>query len=306
MKGCEMNALLNALRHQVAERGVEGLKSTLIPRVDLFKVTQPLALPAEIYPPFISLIVQGEKTLRVGDRLLTYSAGQVFIASFDLPATGYIPAASEAEPYLAVRLTLDFTLLGDLLLQMPLSAEISTAPAFAIGTVSEALLEAWLRMVRLSDRPEEIKVMAPLLEREILFRTLQGAQGEILRQAVDIQSHFSKLRAAIAFMRSHSASPLRITDLARLAGMSLSVFHRRFKASTGLTPLQYQKQLRLYEARSLLLRRPGNVAAVAAEVGYQSLTQFTREYARLFGNPPARDSKNLRRSADTDTRLPWE
>lgn len=244
--------------------------------------------------------MQGEKTLRVGDRLLTYSAGQAFSASFDLPATGYIPAASEAEPYLAVRLTLDFTLLGDLLHQMPLSAEVPTAPAFAIGTVSEALLDAWLRMVRLSDRPEEIKVMAPLLEREILFRTLKGPQGESLRQAVDIQSHFSKLRAAIAFIRAHSASPLRIAELARLAGMSLSVFHRRFKASTGLTPLQYQKQLRLYEARSLLLYRPGNVAAVAAQVGYQSLTQFTREYARLFGKPPARDSKNLRHAAGAD------
>ena len=295
-----MNALLNALRHQVAEQAGEGMTSTLIPRVDLFKVTRPSALPAEVYPPFISLIVQGEKTMRVGDRLLTYSAGQAFSASFDLPATGYIPAASEAEPYLAVRLTLDFTLLGDLLHQMPLSAEVPTAPAFAIGTVSEALLDAWLRMVRLSDRPEEIKVMAPLLEREILFRTLKGPQGESLRQAVDIQSHFSKLRAAIAFIRAHSASPLRIAELARLAGMSLSVFHRRFKASTGLTPLQYQKQLRLYEARSLLLYRPGNVAAVAAQVGYQSLTQFTREYARLFGKPPARDSKNLRHAAGAD------
>ena len=136
--------------------------------------------------------------------------------------------------------------------------------------------------------------MAPLVEREILYRLLLSPQGGLLRQAAEVNGYFAKIRKALVWLRTHYAAALRIEDMAAIAGMSLSAFHRGFRASTGLSPLQYQKHLRLYEARKTLMLRPGNVAAVAADVGYESLTQFTREYARLFGEPPARSIRKLR------------
>lgn len=272
----------------------DELTATAIPRVDLYRVSQPMPLPPEIYSPFVSLILQGEKRLQMGERSLRYSAGEMFTASFDLPATGEITEASETSPYLAVRLTLDFTAISELLHQMPMTDTPKTKSGMSVNRVDEALADAWLRMVRLIAKPGEIKVMAPLVEREILYRLLLSPQGGLLRQAAEVNGYFAKIRKALVWLRTHYAAALRIEDLAAIAGMSLSAFHRGFRASTGLSPLQYQKHLRLYEARKTLMLRPGNVAAVAADVGYESLTQFTREYARLFGEPPARSIRKLR------------
>ena len=272
----------------------DELTATAIPRVDLYRVSQPMPLPPEIYSPFVSLILQGEKRLQMGERSLRYSAGEMFTASFDLPATGEITEASEISPYLAVRLTLDFTAISELLHQMPMTDTPKTKSGMSVNRVDEALADAWLRMVRLIAKPGEIKVMAPLVEREILYRLLLSPQGGVLRQAAEMNGHFAKIRKALVWLRTHYATAFRMEDLAAIAGMSLSAFHRGFRASTGLSPLQYQKHLRLYEARKTLMLRPGNVAAVAADVGYESLTQFTREYARLFGEPPARSIRKLR------------
>ncbi|WP_312544629.1 AraC family transcriptional regulator [Pantoea eucalypti] len=272
----------------------DELTATAIPRVDLYRVSQPMPLPPEIYSPFVSLILQGEKRLQMGKRSLRYSAGEMFTASFDLPATGEITEASEISPYLAVRLTLDFTAISELLHQMPMIDAPKTKNGMSVNRVDEALADAWLRMVRLIAKPGEIRVMAPLVEREILYRLLLSPQGGLLRQAAEVNGYFAKIRKALVWLRTHYAAALRIEDMAAIAGMSLSAFHRGFRASTGLSPLQYQKHLRLYEARKTLMLRPGNVAAVAADVGYESLTQFTREYARLFGEPPARSIRKLR------------
>jgi len=285
---------LEALRDEVLACAADDLTATTIPRVDLYRVSQPMALPPEIYPPFVSLILQGEKRLQVGAQSIRYSAGEMFTASFDLPATGDITEASEASPYLAVRLTLDFAAISDLLHQMPVTALHATNKGISVNRVDDALADVWLRMVRLLTKPEEIAVMAPLVEREMLYRLLLGPQGGVLRQAAELNGHFAKIRKALVWLRAHYATAFRIETLAAMAGMSLSAFHRGFRASTGLSPLQYQKHLRLYEARKALVLRPGNVAAVAADVGYESLTQFTREYARLFGEPPARSIRKLR------------
>lgn len=287
---------LDALRDEMLACAANTLTATAIPRVDLYRVSQSMALPPEIYPPFVSLILQGEKKLQVGGRFFRYAAGEMFTASFDLPATGEITTASETSPYLAVRLTLDFAVISDLLHQMPVSEHPTTKNGIAVSQVDDALADAWLRMVRLIARPDEIRVMAPLVEREILYRLLQGPQGGVLRQAAEVNGHFAKIRKALVWLRAHYADAFRIGELAAISGMSLSAFHRGFRASTGLSPLQYQKHLRLYAARQALALRPGNVAAVAAEVGYESLTQFTREYARLFGEPPARSIRKLRLS----------
>lgn len=292
---------LDALRDEVLACGANNLTTTPIPRVDFYCVRQPMALPPEIYPPFVSLILQGEKRLQVGGRFYRYAAGEMFTASFDLPATGEITVASEASPYLAVRLTLDFATISDLLRQMPVSDHPAANHGLSINRVDSELADAWSRMVRLLEKPDKIRVMAPLIEREMLYRLLQGPQGGVLRQAAEVNGHFAKIRKALVWLRAHYATALRIEDLAAIAGMSLSAFHRGFRASTGLSPLQYQKHLRLCEARKALTLRPGNVAAVAAEVGYESLTQFTREYRRLFGDPPARSIRKRGLSGAEDT-----
>ncbi|WP_313656292.1 AraC family transcriptional regulator [Pantoea sp.] len=288
---------LHQLRDEVLTHAKNALTATAIPRVDLYRVSQPLLLPPDIYPPFVSLILQGEKTLQVGNQAIPYAAGETFTASFDLPASGEITAASEIAPYLAVRLMVDFATVSDLLHELPAAAGNIPPQGIAVNRVDDALADAWLRMVRLLARPGEIRVMAPLIEREILYRLLQGPQGIVLRQAAAVNGPFAKIRKALFWMRMHYADVCRIDELAAIAGMSVSAFHRGFRASTGLSPLQYQKHLRLYEARKMLVQRPGNVAAVAADVGYESLTQFTREYARLFGEPPARSIRKMRLSA---------
>jgi len=292
---------LEALRDAVLTHVADDLTATAIPRVDLYRVSQSIALPPAIYPPFVSLILQGEKRLQVGTQSIRYCAGESFTASCDLPATGEITGASQASPYLAVRLTLDFATIRDLLQQMPAHSPSTLTHGIAVNKVEDALADAWLRMVRLLAKPDELRVMAPLVEREILFRLLQGSQGDLLRQAAEVNGHFTKSRKALLWLQTHYATACRMEELAAIAGMSLSAFHRGFRASTGLSPLQYQKQLRLYAARKALALRPGNVAAVAADVGYQSLTQFTREYARLFGLPPAR---SVRTVSPNDTTAP--
>ena len=289
-----MTEVLRTLKNLAALKAKTVLTRTEMPRVDLFRVTEPTALFPEIYEPFVSLILQGEKRLLIGTQVLSCAAGDTFIASVDLPATGEIVDASVNDPYLAVRLTFDFALVADLLTDVSEPMEVQYKRSFGVDAASDGLLDAWLRMLRLMDQPEDIAIMAPMLEREILFRMLRGPQGAVLRQVASVDGRFSHIRKALIWLRTNYAVPFRIEDLAQTASMSLSTFHRSFKASTGLSPLQYQKHLRLYEARRMLFANPGDVASVAFAVGYESLSQFTREYARMFGAPPARDIKCLR------------
>ncbi len=289
-----MKTTLDALRESVQNLATDANAKDAIPRLDIYRVTQPLALPPEIHPPFISLILQGEKQLQIGSGVFRYTAGQAFISSVDLPTSGKIVVASDAIPYLAVRLTFDLAVIRALLHVLPAMREPPEKKGFAIEDMDEALLDAWLRMGRLLHHPDDIAVMAPLTEQEIIYRLLRGPQGALLRQAADTSSHFASIRTAVRWLKTHYATPVRIEQLAHMTNMCVSVFHRRFKAGTGLSPLQYQKHLRLYAARNQLFRQPGNVAAVASTVGYDSPTQFTREYARLFGFPPARDVREHR------------
>ncbi len=286
-----MTGSLERLRQWAQNWAEMPAKNLLLSRLDVYKVVQPLTLPSEVYPPFVSLILQGEKQLRLGSKVVSYRAGQTFVAAIDLPASGHILSASEAAPYLAVRLTFDLAVIRTLIADLPDAAETPAAQGEVTAEASEAQLDAWLRLLQLQARPEDVTIMAPLLEREIVYRLLQGPQGPLLRQMTDTCGYFASIRTAVDWLKIHYATPVCMAALAQRATMSLSVFHRRFKASTGFSPLQYQKHLRLYAARDRLFRQPGNVAAVAAAVGYESLTQFTREYTRLFGCPPARDAK---------------
>jgi AraC-like DNA-binding protein len=278
----------------VASLAKTVLTQTQVPRLDILKVSQPTKLFPEIYRPLVSLILQGEKRLLIGTQLLSYAARNTFIASVDLPAIGEIVKASATVPYLALRLTFDPAGVADLLRDAPKPAKMPDTRSFCVNAAGDNLIDAWLRLMRLLEQPDEIAVMAPLLEREILFRLLRGPQGAVLRQVASIDGRFLKIRDALIWIRTHYANPFRVEELAYVAGMSASAFHRAFKASTGLSPLQYQKHLRLYDARRMLVTKPGNVASVAYAVGYESLSQFTREYARMFGLPPARDIRELR------------
>jgi len=240
----------------------------------------------------LGIVLRGAKRVTIGDRTLRYDTNHFFIASIDVPASGAIIEDSPEAPYVAARLAIDQDLLADLVVDIPRDADGKTA-AFAVGAMTPELLDAWSRMLRLLDAPSEIDTLAPLFEREILFRILQGPQGALLRQAARSDSRIAQIRSAIAHLRANFDRPVRIEELVEIAGMSAATFHRHFRAATAMSPLQYQKALRLQEARRRLIA-DADASGAAYAVGYESASQFSREYTRMFGTPPARDAARLR------------
>ncbi len=251
-----------------------------------------------VYEPMVNLILQGSKSITVGEQTLHYDPATYFVMSIDLPAVGAVRPASTGEPYLAVALTLEPSLLATLLQDLP-EAAATDRPAerstngFSVAKVTSELMDAWVRMLRLMDRPSDIAALAPGYEREILYRVLQGPHGGMLRDIASPDSAMARVSLAIQWIRRDFALQLRVEDLADKAAMSVSAFHRHFKAVTALSPVQYQKRIRLLQARKLLVTGGRNVTTAALDVGYESPSQFSREYARAFGLSPARDSSRL-------------
>jgi AraC-like DNA-binding protein len=286
------------LRHAKAPR-----TTTAIPRVAISLGRHATHLIPSIYEPMLCIVLQGAKEVMIGERQIRYDPASYFIGTLELPASGCVVRASAEEPYLALSLALDRDGLADLLSGLPPGARRDAETAgFGVCPVTPQLLDACSRLLRLLDEPQAIAVLAPLLEREILYRLLQGPQGEILRQIARSDSRLFQVRQAIAWIKTHFDQPLRIETLAELAGMSPASFHRHFKAATAMSPLQYQKQLRLQEARKLLIGRQ-DAARAAYAVGYESPSQFSREYARLFGAPPARDAVRLRGDVEVEAEI---
>jgi AraC-like DNA-binding protein len=283
----------------IAERHAHGpRRETALPRVLLHAgpiVTRPTP---SVYEPCVCMVLQGAKQAMIGDRVVRYDTASYFVSTIDLPARGWVVEATPTHPYLAVSMRLDRDGLAALILDMPPAPEGDTA-GFAVGAITPDLLDAWLRLLMLLDRPEDCAVLAPMHEREILYRMLGGPLGGTLRQIARADSRVSQIRRAIAWLRLHFEQAMRIEHLADLAGMSASSFHRHFKAATAMSPLQYQKMLRLQEARRLLLAS-GDAARAAHRVGYESASQFSREYARMFGVPPGRDAERLRAASDIE------
>jgi AraC-like DNA-binding protein len=242
------------------------------------------------------VVLQGAKQLIIGDRVLRYDTASYFVASLDLPVTGCVIEASPTEPYVALSLALDCDALAGLLAELP-DGPTADPTGFAVSAVTPELLDACSRLLKLLDTPEDIPVLAPMLEREIHYRLLQGPQGGLLRQAARADSRLSQVRQAIGWLRSHYQRPIRIEALADLAGMSPASFHRHFRAATAMSPLQYQKSLRLQEARRLLIAN-ADAGRAGYAVGYESASQFSREYTRMFGAPPSRDAVRLRTSEE--------
>jgi AraC-like DNA-binding protein len=285
-----MNDALDELRSIVMRAGNKWT-DTGIPRVAM---VQAEACASQLYQPMLHLVLQGSKTLSVGDQLTEYAAVSYFIVSVDVPAAGDIHAAGPELPYLAVNLTLDVDVIASVIAQGERALDKPVAANFSAVSAPAEMIDAWLRMMRLLDHPDDVAIMAPMIEREILFRALQGPLGGMLRELACPDGKLSQIRRVIHWIREHSAEPLRVQPLAAMADMSVAAFYRHFKSVTAMTPIQYQKRLRLLKARWLLLFDPRDAASIAFSVGYESASQFSREYARLFGLPPTRDIARFR------------
>jgi AraC-like DNA-binding protein len=294
--GC-MEIALTELR-RLASKAENRRTDTGIPRVAMVQGDIPEHALAAVYEPMVNMILQGGKSMTVGARTLHYDPATYFVMSVDLPAVGSVRTAATGEPYLAISLTLDQATLTALLGDMsPFTHEPVDHPreagAFNVAPVTPELMDAWVRMLRLMERPDDIPALAPAYEREILYRVLQCPQGYMLRHIATPDSMLARINSTIQRIRRDYSKPLRIAALAEQAAMSESAFHRHFKTATALSPLQYQKQLRLLQARQLLTSQGKSVIATALDVGYESPTQFSREYARAFGLSPMQDAARI-------------
>jgi AraC-like DNA-binding protein len=288
-----METPLDELR-RLAAHAQNRRTETGIPRVAMVQGEIPEHELAAVYDPMINLILRGSKSMTIGDRTLHYNPATYFVMSIDLPAVGTIHAATTGEPYLAVSLTIDPQVVGAMLADAGPVTPVPRPEGFSVAAVTPDLLDAWVRMLRLIERPADIAMLAPAYEREILYRVLQGPHAAMLRDIATPDTALSRIRLAIQWIRNNFTSPLRVEALADIAAMSASAFHRHFKAATAMSPLQFQKRIRLLQARMLLISGGQSAAAVAFDVGYESASQFSREYTRFFGTPPARDGLTLR------------
>jgi AraC-like DNA-binding protein len=276
----------------------DGFHPTPIERVTLAR-SSTLTMPmANVYRPQFCLVAQGQKEVTLGDRVFKYGPGRYGIVTYDLPATGRVVDATPSNPYLCLYIDFDPVMLGELALRVP---PPPATPFEPIGkTVSDAdarLLDATLRLLRLLDDPAALPVLAPLAEQEILYRLLAGRDGAMMRHITASQGRVARVGRAIAWIGQNFRERFSIDQLAAEVGMSPSSLHEHFRAVTAMTPLQFQKQLRLQEARSLMLVEDIDTTTAAFRVGYESPSQFSREYRRLFGEPPGRDIARLRASS---------
>lgn len=285
--------MINELRSHVL-RADNKWTETALPRVSMVNAE---ACANQIYQPMLHVVLQGQKTLSIGGQIYRYPAGTFFVVPVDMPATGEIFGEGPGKPFQAVSLALDTGIIASLLAMEPDIQPRPAANSFEPVTVSPELFDAWRRMMRLLDRPDDAAVLAPMIEREILFRVLQEPSGNVLRNIACPEGHLAQIRRSITWIRDHYEEPLRVNVLAGIADMSVAAYYRHFKATTNMTPIQYQKQLRLIRARWLLIFEPKDAATVAFSVGYESASQFSREYARLFGLPPARDAARFRQAS---------
>ncbi|WP_249931096.1 AraC family transcriptional regulator [Ramlibacter sp. 2FC] len=259
--------------------------------------TQPCSCKVE---PSLVLVVQGAKQLLVGDSAYAYDPERFLINSLDIPASSQALEASPEKPCLGLGLKLDLRVVADLIAQsgLPPPRQRACEGSSALGTVTSALLEPFTRLLALLDEPAAIPVLAPLIEREIHYRLLMSDQAARLWQIASVGSQSQRIARAIEWLRANYAQPLRIDELAAHVQMSPSNLHHHFRQLTAMSPLQYQKWLRLHEARHLMLNERLDAASAAFQVGYESPSQFSREYSRLFGAPPKRDIEGLRRRTD--------
>ncbi|EMA7642584.1 AraC family transcriptional regulator N-terminal domain-containing protein [Vibrio parahaemolyticus] len=258
--------------------------------------TPPTPPTSYTHNPSICLIAQGRKRVLLGEESFIYDANHFLISSVDLPIIANIIEASEEQPYLGLIMELDLTEISQLIVdsELAFTQAKEAQKGIAVGELSESLLDAFVRLAELLDEGQNIKILAPIIKREIFYRLLMSEQGTRLHQIVTAGSHSHQIAKAIDWLKNNFVKPLSVGDLASYTGMSKSSFYTHFRSMTSMTPLQFQKKLRLSEARRLMLTENLDAMATTFKVGYESPSQFSREYNRLFGAPPSKDIKSLR------------
>jgi AraC-like DNA-binding protein len=286
--------LFAELQTLIARYANDPKVATLMPGIVIMASdtrTRPMCYVSE---PAFAMVVQGAKRAILGEKIFDYSAGQYLVVSVDLPLTANVVEASVEQPFLALGVKLNAATIAALLVETGVIRKARTAPStIVVSDLPDDLLDPVVRLLRLLDRPEDIPVLRPAVEREIYWRLINGDQGAMIQQIGLEDSRVAKISKAIRWIRSNHSDILRVETLAQMVGMSLTSFHRHFRAVTSLSPLQYQKRIRLQQARARLAANPKDIAAVSFAVGYHSPSQFSREYRRLFGATPGEDAFRL-------------
>lgn len=291
-----MNRLATLVNLISRHAPVDGTHEGPIAAMKLIRASSPTLPMPVIYAPTLCLVAQGIKRASLGTTTYRYDPAHFLLASVDLPVIGSVIEASASHPYLCLQLDLDSAELSDLAIRHPASAQDTSArPAgLTLNRTTPPLLDATIRLVALLDAPQDIDALAPLTIREILYRLLTGPSSGVMRQMAQADSRLNQIARAIVWIRGNFRGPCRIEEAADIAGMSRSTFHLHFKAVTTLSPIEFRTQLRMQEARRLMVSEARDAASAGYQVGYESPSQFSRDYARIFGVPPARHVNQLR------------
>lgn len=291
MSDINTNTLVGLLKQHAR---IDGSHRTAVQGLTLHRRSIPSPPVNVVYEPCFCVVAQGAKDVTFGGREYRYDAERYLLITADLPAMAQVVDATARVPYLALSLRLDPLEVGELVAQLGPQLEHPPARALAVSPLDSALLDSVIRLVNLLQHPRDAQVLGPLICRELTYRLLVGEQGPILRQLVSGAGDGQRITHALRWLKAHYSEPLHVERLARETRMSPSALHRHFKAVTTMSPVQYQKLLRLHEARRLMLGEALDAAEASFKVGYESASQFSREYRRLFGAPPRRDIESLR------------
>jgi AraC-like DNA-binding protein len=271
----------------------DGKEATAVPGLSLYRKSAPTQCTSAAYEPELIVFVQGEKRINVGGTTLEVNESTFLLTSIDMPVVSQVTKATREEPILALLLKLEMPAVREILSQeeFGISEAVSGTRGMAVGETSVEMLDACSRLLDLLDAPQDIPFLSNLIQREVIYRLLRGPRGENLRAIATLGEQSNRTAKAVAWLRENYAQPLRVEDLASVAQMGVSTLHHHFRTLTAMSPLQYQKQLRLHTARVRMLTDGMDAASAAFEVGYESPSQFSREYSRFFGQPPMRDIK---------------
>jgi len=289
-------AELAALANQHTNSGGEGYHPTAIAPLVFVRQSDPCTTMQEVSEPLFAIVVQGQKKVSLNEETFQYGVAQYLVLSVDMPLSACMVEATPEQPYLGLKLKLDPVQLCEIIAQthLGLTQQENSVRGWCVSDAAPSLIDCVIRLTRLLDTPHDIPFLAPLMIREIYYRLLTDQQGEAIRQIAIAGSSMHRIAEVIQQMKADFAKPLRVEELAEQANMSPSSFHRHFKAVTSMSPLQYQKQLRLLTARQMMLAEAIDATQAAYRVGYESTSQFSREYSRMFGAPPIRDVERLR------------
>lgn len=296
---------LEKQRMQISREELVGRITRAVPEDGLFEVypglfiarsSRPTESVHSVFKPAFCVVAQGSKQMLLGEEVFRYDPGHYLISTVDLPIVSHVVEASEERPYLTFRLNLDTSLVASIIMESRIETKKGSASvkAMDVSPIDADLLDAVVRLARLLDTPDEMQALAPLIIREIIYRLLRGKQGARLSHLLASGGDARRISRAIKQLREHIDRPLKIENIAREFGMSVSGFHHHFKSVTAMSPLQFQKQVRLQEARRLMLGEELDVASASSRVGYEDPSYFSREYKKLFGAPPQRDISSLR------------